>query len=402
MANVAFWNLQNLFDTTDDPIAADFDFVPDKGWITETKDAKIANLAAVLGSMFGGAGPDLLGVCEVETNQVLSELVAAVDPSGRLDIAQVSDGPDIRGIDCGLVYDTEVFTVVDFNEARDGEPPTSSHLVHNRYPTRDVLEVALRLNATGEELLVYVNHWPSRSRGRWETEPLRVAAANHLGRLIDRRLKFTRQQLADMDDTSETAERIQARWNRNVLVMGDFNDEPFDRSVREELGASSGFDRLEQSVRIRSGANLPNLDSYAKLRAPLFNCMWPETAEPDRGTYHYPPAVPTFNMLDQIIVSRGLYYGHTGLRMTRNTEIIDFDRAGGPFNPAIRPITQELATVNAKVFDSDLMAPGSKHRPKRFTFNIDDQGQVTHNGDTGGTSDHFPIVTSFDAVNTDQ
>ena len=392
VVNVAFWNLGNLFDTNDDPIGNDFGFRADEGWTDETKQAKITNLAAVIDTMFDGQGPDLLGICEVENNPILQELLDAVTATDQLQIARATDNTDIRGIDCALAIRSDKFTVIDFNEANDGEPPTSSHLVHNRYPTRDILEVALRVNDTGEELLVYVNHWPSRSRGRYETEPLRVAAANHLGRIVDRRLKFTREQLADLPDEPATASRIQARWNRNVLIMGDLNDEPFDRSVREELRASSGLDRLEQPVTLASGSSLPRIVPYSKLQAPLFNCMWPLTAEPDRGTYFFGPGYPTFNVLDQFIVSRGLYYGLTGLRMTRHTT----ETPGLDDNP---PLIEEHATVAADVFDSPLMWTSSTtKRPKRFEFDADENGQVTHNGASRGTSDHFPIVTSFDTA----
>ena len=67
------------------------------------------------------------------------------------------------------------------------------------------------------------------------------------------------------------------------IAMGDFNDEPFNRSVLEELMASSGFDRLEEPVK-KSGGNehLPGVVPYAKLQAPLFNCMWPPLATTTR------------------------------------------------------------------------------------------------------------------------
>jgi len=145
-------------------------------------------------------------------------------------------------------------------------------------------------------------------------------------------------------------DQVQERWNRNILAMGDFNDEPFNRSMLEELGASSGFDKLEEAVK-RSGGNdhLPGAVLYAKLQAPLFNCMWPVAAMPDRGSYFFGSGTPTMNVLDQFIVSRGLYYGTSGLRMKRRIRLDPPVEEGNP------PVEVELDTVWADVFDCDLM-----------------------------------------------
>lgn len=308
---VAFWNLGNLFDTDDDPISTDLDFTPEKGWTPSTQAAKVANLASVVDAMFDGTGPDLLGICEVENEPTLQQLVEETSVRDDLVVLPFNDGGDVRGIDCALVYSNQVFEPFEITAP---EPPSPmGYVVHNRYPTRDIFEVPLRVVENGAELLVYVNHWPSRSRGRYETEPLRIAAANHLGRLIDRRLKFTREELIAMPDTATAMDSVQTRWNRNVIAMGDFNDEPFNRSILEELRASSGFDKLEEEVK-KSGGNqhLPEGGKYAKLHAALFNCMWPVASAPDRGSYHFGQGLPTFNLLDQFIVSRGLYYGMSG------------------------------------------------------------------------------------------
>jgi len=386
--NTAFWNLGNLFDTVSDPISNDFDFTPGKGWTDATQAAKVANLASVIDAMFEDTGPDLLGVCEVENEETLEQLVDAVQVRDDLVVMSYYDGPDVRGIDCALVYSNQIFEPFEITAP---EPPApKGHIVHNRYPTRDIFEVPLRVLENGQELIVYVNHWPSRSRGRYETEPLRIAAANHLGRLIDQRLKFTRQQLMDLSDSEASMAEVQERWNRNILAMGDFNDEPFNRSVLEELKASSGFDRLEEPVKKSGGnAHLPGVVPYAKLQAPLFNCMWPPLAMPDRGSYFFSSGIPTKNMLDQFIVSRGLYYGASGLKMKRRTRLDPPAQAVDP------PVVVELDTVWAEVFDSNLMISSQQtRRPKRFEFDMEN-GMATHNN---GFSDHFPIVTSIEVL----
>lgn len=382
--NVAFWNLGNLFDTTHDPIANDFDFLPERGWTEETKAAKVANLGRVIDLMFDGRGPDLLGVCEVENDRTLREVLDAVTVRSDLRIVPFRDGPDIRGIDCALVVSDVVFEAFDGHGPDDLRP--ESYLVHNRYPTRDIFEVPLRVRDNGAELLVYVNHWPSRSRGRMETEPLRIAVANHLGHVVDRRLKISRQELGELADTAEAMAGVQRRWDRNVLIMGDLNDEPYDRSVLQELGASSGLDRLEEPLKKhRDRQHLPRPDGYAGLPAPLFNCMWPLSATPDRGSYHFAAGQPTSNMLDQFVVSRGLYYGSSGLRMRRRLRP----------DPALPPEKRELATVDADVFDHPVMATAGKRRPKKFSFGIRSDGTAF---DNDGFSDHFPIVTAIETV----
>jgi Endonuclease/Exonuclease/phosphatase family len=73
---VVWWNLENLFDTDDDPISQDFEFTKAKGWTDEIYAAKRANLAAVLNELHGGMGPELLGVAEVEGDKVFAQLLA--------------------------------------------------------------------------------------------------------------------------------------------------------------------------------------------------------------------------------------------------------------------------------------------------------------------------------------
>ena len=72
---VACWNLQNLFDTTASNIAADLEFTPEQGWTAEALDKKLTNLATVIKAMHGGQGPDLLGIVEVETKELLEQLI---------------------------------------------------------------------------------------------------------------------------------------------------------------------------------------------------------------------------------------------------------------------------------------------------------------------------------------
>ncbi|MGR8940408.1 MAG: endonuclease/exonuclease/phosphatase family protein, partial [Gammaproteobacteria bacterium] len=145
---VAFWNVQNLFDTTVSPIAADLEFTPEQGWTPEVFDIKVANLAKIIRQMHDGVGPDLLGLCEVENKEVVARLIAEI---GRADyrVAHV-ESSDIRGIDCSLIYSANVF-----NDPL--EEDIKGHLVHFRFPTRDIFQVRLTLKAIATELNVFVN-----------------------------------------------------------------------------------------------------------------------------------------------------------------------------------------------------------------------------------------------------
>jgi len=350
---IAFWNLQNLFDLRDSDIATDLGFSAADGWTQPVYEQKVANLAAVIKQMHAGKGPDLLGVCEIENKQVLEDLRAAI---GRPDyeIAH-AESPDIRGIDASLYYSSAIFEPA-------GDPV--GHLVHLRYPTRDIFEAPLRVKATGAEIVVLVNHWPSRSNGTYESEPYRMTVATYCGRLVDQTVLLPREEFLALADTPSALDLIRGRWDRNVLLMGDFNDEPFNRSILDYLVASSGEDRLESNIGSANNVHLPAPGVYLRKIAPLFNCMWPLLGKPDEGTYYFSAATNSMNMLDQFMITRGLYYGLRGLKMKLDSVEI--------FKPAI-------------------MASGKKKRPKKFEFN---QAGVK----VSGFSDHFPIQAEIEVL----
>ncbi|MBI4663699.1 MAG: hypothetical protein HY735_33275 [Verrucomicrobia bacterium] len=347
---VAFWNLENLFDTAASPIATDLEFTPAEGWTDAVMQAKIQNLAEIIKLLHGGAGPDLFGVCEIENFAVAQLLLAAI---GRPDLKIAHrDSPDLRGIDTCLFYSNKVFKT----------PPQSAirnHILHLRYPTRDIFEVELELKDSPAKLLALVNHWPSRRQGRFETEPLRMATAERCGRIVDDYLKFSLTEFLALPDEPATKQIIANRWNRNVLVMGDFNDEPFDRSILDYLQATKDLDVLEEDLKFPAGHNKPVAAAYLGKKAFLFNPMWPLAARSDEGTHYFSgdsqglPPTHTFNVLDQFLISRGLFYGLQKLRL----------------DPA-----------RVEIFNAPPIASGAKKRPKKFD-------RATKKG----YSDHFPI-----------
>lgn len=353
---VAFWNLQNLFDSTPNEIATDLEFTPAEGWTAESVERKLVNLAEIVGSMFDGDGPDLLGVCELENNSLGERLIAA---TGRDDLVLAhGDTGDLRGIDSSLIYSSPRF-----------EPAGDSvgHVVYTRFRTRDVFEVPLRVRSNGAELIVSVHHWPSRRWGAEYSEAFRIAVASRTGRLIDEHLKLPREQLLSLTDTEASRDALERRWNRNILLLGDFNDEPYNRSVQAVLKAGNSEDRLEEDLLPR-GRNLPgDLRGYLAEEAHLYNAMWPFLGQDGIGTIFYSgeDVQRTKQVFDQIIVSRGLFYGKSGLRLV--------PQSAGVFAP-------RRMWTNPNLAEDRAAAAPHLIRPKAFD-------RKTHRG----YSDHFPV-----------
>jgi hypothetical protein len=313
---IAFWNLGNLFDVSSSEPALVHEFTPERGWTYEVLDKKLENLAKVIKMLNNGHGPDLLGICEVENQQITQKLL---DKIGRDDyeIAQFNDGPDIRGIDTSLIYSRKIFRFVN----------AKGYNVYLRYPTRDIFHVHLEVIENSAEIDVIVNHWPARVRGgQCETEPFRITAAECCGRIVDNILKYQADELKSMQDNLQSDEcivKLDERWNKNVLIMGDFNDQPFDKSIMNHLYATPNaqamkewryiFEFLSKDFYARDRQS--DKQNYLQYAAYLYNCMW--KLIPD-GTNYNERSVNSMTMLDQFIISRGLYYGKQNLNMDLN------------------------------------------------------------------------------------
>jgi predicted extracellular nuclease len=342
---IAFWNLQNLFDTTVSEIAADLEFTPEHGWTEERLNQKIDNLALIIKSLHSGNGPDILGICEIENDGLTQKLIEKI---GRQDYKIVhAPSPDIRGIDVALIYSNNIL-----EQVGDAVP----HLVHFRYPTRDILEVKFKVKENNSELIVYVNHWPSRRAGKYETEPLRIALADYCGRLVDEQLKIQRKDYIDLANDESTLKLINDNWDKNMILMGDFNDEPFDRSIMDYLQSSKDLDHLEEGFGKSGNSFKPEIKNYLAREAYLFNCMWVLLGNSDTGSHYFSQSVNPMNMLDQFIISRGLYFGKQKLQI-------------------------DIGSI--KIF-TEIMSCPEKRRPKPFDKQT---GQ--------GFSDHYPVETNI-------
>lgn len=157
----AWGNLENLFDTDDDPISQDFEFTKANGWTDEVYAAKRANLAAVLNQLHDGNGPELLGVAEVEGDDVFAHLLTDTG-NPHLKVATDPSPPtDLRGIDVAIAYDDRKLRIID----------QASFIVHLRYPTRDIFQVIFEVTETHDRLVVIASHWPSAAKARSTANP---------------------------------------------------------------------------------------------------------------------------------------------------------------------------------------------------------------------------------------
>lgn len=212
MAGIAFYNLENLFDTIpNNAEGRDLEFTPggQKQWDSRKYYSKLHNLAYAISQFTTPGtpmGPAIIGVSEIENRSVLEDLVS--QPELRPWNLQVvhHDSPDARGVDVGLLYNPKMFKL---------ENVTNHRLTTIKFRTRDQMCVVGRMG--GERIAVIVNHWPSRLGGQEQSSPNREAAA------------ALSKQIAD------SLWRVDPEIG--VIIMGDLNDDPMDKSCAKVLGA---------------------------------------------------------------------------------------------------------------------------------------------------------------------
>jgi hypothetical protein len=261
---VAFYNTENLFDTVNSGTKFDGEFTPDstKNWNTVKYHKKISDLAHVISSINNKKLPVLMGMCEVENDLVLKDLVS--DPQLKKADYQIiwEDGPDLRGIDCALLYKPTLFNLASYEMLPVRNPEDTL------FKTRDIIYAK---GFIGKELFhVFVNHWPSKRGGEEISVEKRNLAATVLRNKIDE--IFKSDSLA------------------NIVIMGDLNDEPSSSSIKETLKA------------------LPN--NQLPRPTDLVNLMYDES-ERGEGSYSYKNK---WDMIDNLIVSGNLIIKKHGIK----------------------------------------------------------------------------------------
>ncbi len=264
---VAFYNVENLFDTVDDPATQDEEFMPEskKKWTPARYQTKLEHLAKVVEGM---GYPALIGLAEVENETVVKDFCEKTslktEGYGYLHF----ESPDLRGIDVALIYKKSVFTVTEADTIRIRFPVGMIPDKPN-YTTRDLLVVAGKFQGK-ETLHLIIAHLPSRTDGQKESEPRRMHVAAQIGRKVDAIFK--------------------EEPSANIIVMGDMNDEPADPSMTQSLDAQPLGSKMDATT--------------------MYNCF-SKLDEASMGSYRYKGE---WNMLDQIILSTNLMQGSKRLK----------------------------------------------------------------------------------------
>ena len=272
---VGFYNLENYYDTLNDPRVNDDEFTPDgaNAYSGKVFKKKVDNLSSVIEKMGmekTDEGLAILGVAEIENEEVLKVLCAHPNLAKRNWKVVHFDSPDERGVDVGLLYNPALFKLMSAQALR---VPVE---LGDR-PTRDILYVSGRLS--GDVVHVFVNHWPSRRGGESATREKRKLAASVSKKIIDSLLKINPLT--------------------KVILMGDLNDDPINASVTEVLEAKG----KPGEVRTYN----------------MFN-PWLNFYKQGNGTMAYQD---TWGLFDQILVSSGFLRKMSGGLQYEEAEIFN-------------------------------------------------------------------------------
>lgn len=276
VAGIAFYNFENLFDTIpNNPENRDEEFTPggSRQWNGAKYREKVHNLAYAISNFKTRTtpyGPAIIGISEIENRSVVEDVVRQPELAAwNLQIVH-HDSPDARGVDVGLIYNPRYFKV---------ENVTNHRLTAVPFRTRDQMCVVGRL--LGQRIGVIVNHWPSRLGGQEKSEPNRVAAAELSKAIAD------------------------SLWNVDpeigVIIMGDLNDDPMDKSCAKVIGAKK---------------NPEGVGAHG-----FYNPFW---AKLDKGigTLAYQSA---WNLFDQIMISGNLLEQTDGKWQFYEARVLNFD-----------------------------------------------------------------------------
>lgn len=267
---LCFYNVENLFDTINDPHTNDDEFTPQgtRAWNYGRYLEKLDHIYKTITALGEWNPPAVVGFCEVENRTVLYDLVARTPfYKNNYEIIH-QDSPDKRGIDVGLIYHPKLFKPIKSSFHRVNISADSSST------TRDILYVCGKI-FNKDTVHIFMNHWPSRSGGQSKSEPRRIIAANTLRTAVDSILHLNPRA--------------------NIVIMGDFNDEPGDKSMVETLQASG--------------------DSLLVNTNQLFNAMF----------RHYKLGMGTekfqdhWHCLDQVIVSSALILNNGNIQIENAT-----------------------------------------------------------------------------------
>lgn len=309
--NILFYNVENLFDTKDDPLTNDDEFLPDgeRHWSFSRLRTKLNHLCKLIVSSAGFELPEIIGLCEVENREVL-EMLLETTPLKNYSYSIIhKNSPDDRGIDVALLFRKDFVKPLAYRYIpvldEHGEVRATREILHAEFliPNEDTIHL-------------FFNHWPSRYGGQAASEKNRFQAARAL-----------RNAVMGVRTDSPSAK---------IIIMGDFNDQPNNKSLTDVLLAVASDHLLEEG-------ELVNL-SYS----------WKP------GTIKYRQ---TWSVFDQIIVSDHLLVADGWHTRVENAQIVNL-----PF-----------------LFEDDLKFKGKKLNRTYVGFKYH-----------GGFSDHLPILLKLE------
>lgn len=307
---IVTYNVENLFDTKDDPNKIDDDFLPwgMYKWTQERYQTKLKRIFKVLSNVSEWDYPGIIALTEIENRAVLEDLINAT-PLVESDYGIIhEESPDARGIDVAFLFRRSLFRPI----AHEKLPVTMAK--DSTFKTRDILYVQGIVNRE-DTLHFFVAHFPSRRGGEAESEPKRVLTASILRAKCDSILKF--------------------QPHANIIITGDFNDDPSNVSMSEVLRGKSSLEEMQSGD--------------------FYNMMYP-LYKKGYGTYKFQTS---WNMLDQYVISPSLLNAENGIYTT---------------------------TQSVQIFQADWLSTNDDANPGL-------KPSRTYNGPNylGGYSDHYPV-----------
>ena len=269
---VVFYNLENLFDTINDPNKNDEEYLPEgaRKWTTYRYNQKLENMSRVLFDIAAKDRnfPTVIGVSEIENRLVLEDLLATPKLAKANYRIVHYDSPDRRGVDCAFFYRPDKFKL-EGSEAHNISFPGRPNFL-----TRDL--VAMWGKIEGEPFYFIVSHWPSRLGGKERSQYSRDFVAEKCKHICDSVHK--------------------ANPATKVVIMGDFNDDATDKSVTHVLGAKGNINKLDKND--------------------MFN-PFHDMLKAGYGTLAYRDS---WNLFDNIVVSENLATASTGTLKIQKAE----------------------------------------------------------------------------------
>jgi endonuclease/exonuclease/phosphatase family metal-dependent hydrolase len=349
---IVFWNVERLFEPHASVIRHAVN--PSQPLTQEQVQGKIKNIGAALTDIGEKAGkPLLIGLAEVQTPNLAEHIAREVRGVKLEQIDKLKmdrDSSLLDAVNITLLYDSEFFGKVE---------SVQSHILDRTYDNRDVLEVKFAGSSKRSPLVVLITHWPSRLIS--EGNLMRISAAHYLRGLVTRTLRLSSQDFWNSktkDFVIPDNKKITDRAHTPLIVMGDFNDEPFDPSL-ELLRTTGDLTVVANQLNVRDQSPKHFFENYIASVPYLANPFWKFIGD-KTGTFY---RSPRWRIYDQILLSQGFL-------------------TNGPKTPVYEPDNAYIHSAMKVPLanETEIALATSSGKPKSFDPNTND-----------GCSDHFPV-----------